>query len=230
MSVRVLVVDDDDALRRFVERNLSARGFSVTTASNGLEALAVVGRDQPDLVILDIMMPRMDGLEACRRIRASSTMPIIALTALDTEADTVRILDEGADDCLVKPFGVDELLARVRSALRRVRWHSGAGAHAVLRFRDLELDTESLRTTVRNRELDLTRTELALLRYFMENAGKVLPHTRILADVWGPAYRGESHYVRVYVSRLRQKIEEDPARPEYFITEYGLGYRFAGWG
>jgi two-component system KDP operon response regulator KdpE len=225
-TARVLVVDDDDAMRQFVERNLSARKFDVTTASNGLEALAVVRREHPDLVILDIMMPRMDGLETCRRIRESSMMPIIVLTALDTEADTVRALDEGADDCLVKPFGVDELLARVRSALRRVRWHSGSGARAVLRHRDLELDTESLRVTVRNQQLDLTRTELTLLRYFMENEGKVLPHSRILGDVWGPGYGGESQYVRVYVSRLRQKIEKDPAHPEYFITEHGLGYRF----
>lgn len=228
MSVRVLVVDDDDALRKFVERNLSARGFEVTTAGNGLEALAVVDREHPDLVILDIMMPTMDGLETCRRIRESSKLPIIVLTALDTEEDKVRILDEGADDCLVKPFGVDELLARVRSALRRVRWHSGSGAHAVLRFRDLTLDTVSLRVTVRNRELDLTRTELALLRYFMDNTGKALPHARILSDVWGPGYGDESHYVRVYVSRLRQKIEQDPAHPQYLITEHGLGYRFGG--
>lgn len=227
MNVRVLVVDDDDALRRFVERNLAARGFEVITAANGLEALALVGRERPDLIILDIMMPRMDGLEACRRIRETSTVPIIVLTALDTEADTVRALDGGADDCLVKPFGVDELLARVRSALRRVRWHS-SGSSSVLSYRDLALDTETRRATIRHRELDLTRTELALLRYFMEHPGKALSHTRILADVWGPGYGGEAHYVRVYVSRLRRKIEADPARPEYFVTEHGLGYRFGG--
>jgi two-component system, OmpR family, KDP operon response regulator KdpE len=228
MSARVLVVDDDDALRRFVERNLSARGFEVSTAANGLEALSAVAHDHPDVVILDIMMPTMDGLEACRRIRASSKVPIIVLTALDTEADTVRILDEGADDCLVKPFGVSELLARVRSALRRVRWQSGSGEEAVLRFRDLELDTASLRVSVRGEAVDLTRTELALLRHLMENAGKVLPHAEILRSVWGPGYADESHYVRVYVSRLRQKIERDPAHPEYFVTEHGLGYRFGG--
>jgi two-component system, OmpR family, KDP operon response regulator KdpE len=228
VSVRVLVVDDDDALRRFVERNLTARGFAVSTAGNGLEALAMVGKERPDLIILDIMMPRMDGLETCRRIRATSMVPIIVLTALDTEADTVRALDEGADDCLVKPFGVDELLARVRSALRRVRWHTGAEPATVLRHRDLELDTETQRAVVQGRTLDLTKTELALLRYFMENPGKALPHTRILADVWGPGYGEESQYVRVYVSRLRQKIEPDPARPEYFVTEHGLGYRFGG--
>lgn len=225
-TARVLVVDDDQPLRQFVARNLGARGFEVTTARNGLEALALVGRVQPDLVVLDIMMPGMDGLETCRRIRESSVMPIIVLTALDSEADKVRCLDQGADDCLVKPFGVDELLARVRSALRRVHWHTGAGNHTVLRFRDLELDTESLRAAVRGQTLDLTRTELALLRYFMENAGKALPHSRILRDVWGPGYGGESQYVRVYVSRLRQKIEDDLSRPEYFITEHGLGYRF----
>jgi two-component system KDP operon response regulator KdpE len=228
VSVRVLVVDDDDALRRFVERNLTARGFDVITAANGLEALAMVSKGRPDLIILDIMMPRMDGFETCRRIRATSMVPIIVLTALGTEADTVRALDEGADDCLVKPFGVDELLARVRSALRRVRWHTGASSSSVLRHHDLELDTETQRAIVDGRELDLTKTELALLRYFMENPAKALSHARILADVWGPGYGDESQYVRVYVSRLRQKIEKDPARPEYFVTEHGLGYRFGG--
>lgn len=228
MSVRVLVVDDDDALRTFVERNLSARGLQVTTAENGLQALAAVIREQPDLIILDIMMPAMDGLEVCRRIRQTSTVPIVVLTALDTEADTVRILDEGADDCLVKPFGVSELLARVRSALRRVRWHTGVASPAVLRYRDLALDPASLRATLGEQELDLTRTELALLRYFMENVGKALPHAQILREVWGPGYGDESHYVRVYVSRLRGKVEKDPANPEYFVTEHGLGYRFGG--
>ncbi|MBB5788911.1 response regulator transcription factor [Jiangella mangrovi] len=227
-GARVLVVDDDDALRQFVARNLAARGFEVTTARNGLEALALVDRVHPDLVVLDIMMPGLDGLETCRRIRLTSVMPIIVLTALDTEADKVRCLDEGADDCLVKPFGVDELLARVRSALRRVRWHARSGDDTVLRHRDLELDTESLRAAVRGREVDLTRTELTLLRYFMENAGKSLPHARILRDVWGPGYGGETQYVRVYVSRLRQKFEDDPAHPAYFVTEHGLGYRFGG--
>jgi two-component system, OmpR family, KDP operon response regulator KdpE len=227
-TARVLVVDDDQPMRKFVARNLGARGFEVTTARNGLEALPLVRHVHPDIVILDIMMPGMDGLETCRRIRDTSVMPIIVLTALDSEADKVRCLDQGADDCLVKPFGVDELLARVRSALRRVHWNGEAGHHAVLRYRDLELDTDSLRAAVRGKTLDLTRMELALLRYFMENVGKALPHSRILRDVWGPGYGSESQYVRVYVSRLRQKIEEDASRPAYFITEHGLGYRLGG--
>lgn len=226
MSARILVVDDDDSMRRFVERNLTARGFEVTTAANGLEALALVGKNHPDLILLDIMMPRMDGLETCRRIRESSVMPIIAVTALDTEGDKVRILDQGADDCLVKPFGVDELMARVRSALRRIRWDADSSERAVLRYRDLELDMDALRATLRNEELDLTRTEFGLLRYFMENEGKVITHAQVLRDVWGPRYSNETQYVRVYVSRLRQKIESDPAKSEYFITEHGVGYRF----
>ncbi|HUG83781.1 MAG TPA: response regulator transcription factor [Euzebya sp.] len=223
---RVLVVDDDPPLRRFVARNLSARGCEVLEAGNGLEALALVQSQPLDLIILDIMMPRMDGLEACRRIREQSVMPIIALTALSDQADKVRILDEGADDCLVKPFGVDELLARVRSALRRVRWDEQGVRRTLLRYRDLELDTERLRATVRGEPLGLTRTELALLRLFMENVGRTLPHGVVLQAVWGEGYADETQYVRVYVSRLRQKIEGDLSHPEYFFTEHGLGYRF----
>ncbi|CAN5440665.1 response regulator transcription factor [soil metagenome] len=223
---RVLVVDDDPPLRRFVARNLAARGCEVLEAGNGLEALALVETQPLDLIILDIMMPRMDGMEACRRIRERSVMPIIALTALSEQADKVRILDEGADDCLVKPFGVDELLARVRSALRRVRWDEQGVRSSLLRHRELELDTERLRASLRGEPLDLTRTELALLRLFMENIGRTLPHGDVLQAVWGDGYADETQYVRVYVSRLRQKIEADLANPEYLFTEHGLGYRF----
>lgn len=223
---RVLVVDDDAAMRRFVARNLSARGMEVLTASNGLEALAVVESEPLDLIILDIMMPQMDGLEACRRIRERSVMPIIVLTALADKGDSVRILDQGADDCLVKPFYVDELLARVRSALRRVQWSQRAGTGAVLEHGDLRLDTVSLRATSAGEPIDLTRTELTMLRYFMENVGRTLQHSDILQAVWGEGYADETQYVRIYVSRLRQKIERDPSDPEYLFTEHGLGYRF----
>jgi two-component system KDP operon response regulator KdpE len=223
---RVLVVDDDPPLRRFVARNLAARGCEVTEAGNGLEALAIVESQPLDLTILDIMMPRMDGLETCRRIRERSVMPIIVLTALSEQADKVRILDQGADDCLEKPFGVNELLARVRSALRRVRWSEQAATGTVLRYRDLTFDADRLAATCRGESLDLSRTELAVLRYLMEHLGRTVPHTAILEAVWGEEYRDETQYVRVYVSRLRQKIERDLGHPEYFFTEHGLGYRF----
>lgn len=227
---RILVVDDEKPLRDFIGRNLEARGFHVTTAANGLEALAVFGTQPLDLIILDIMMPHMDGLETCRRIRRQSTIPIIVLTALGEEGDKVTVLDQGADDILTKPFGVAELLARVRAALRRSHWSAAPPAGELLRYRELELDTGALVARCRGTELRLTQTEFDLLLYFMQNIGRILPHQLILKNVWGPEYGGETEYLRVYVGRIRRKIERDPAEPEYLFTEYGLGYRFGGHG
>jgi two-component system KDP operon response regulator KdpE len=223
---KILVVDDEKPLREFVARNLAARDYDVVTASNGLEALALFNTESADLVILDIMMPYMDGLETCRRIRQTSTVPIIVLTALGEESDKVQALDQGADDCLTKPFGVEELLARVRSMLRRSSWTASDATRDVMRYRDLELDPDALSVVCRGKPLKLTQTEFSLLHYFMQNAGKTLPHRLILKNVWGPEYDGEAEYLRVYIGRIRRKIEIDPANPEYLITEYGLGYRF----
>jgi two-component system KDP operon response regulator KdpE len=213
-------------LREFVSRNLAARGFQVFSAANGLEALAIFQSESLDLIILDLMMPHMDGLETCKRIRQASTVPIIVLTALGEEADKVAAFDQGADDYLTKPFGVAELLARVRAVLRRVGWETAVSARGVLRYGDIELDADAITVQCRGEKLNLTRTEFNLLHYFMRHIGKVLPHRLILQHVWGAEYGDEAEYLRVYIGRLRRKLEKDPTNPEYLQTEYGIGYRF----
>ncbi len=223
---KILVVDDEKTLREFVSRNLSARGFQLFTATNGLEALAIFNTETLDLVILDLMMPHMDGLETCRRIRQKSTVPIIILSALGEEQDKIAAFDLGADDYLTKPFGVAELLARVRAVFRRINWESAPTAHEVLRAGQLELDPHSYIVTLQGNRLKLTQTEFALLHYFMQNPGKALSHQVILRTVWGPEYGNEAEYLRVYIGRLRRKIETDPSVPQYLHTEHGLGYRF----
>ena len=227
MSKKILVVEDEKPLREFISRNLSARGFNVFTASNGLEALAIFNTESLDLIILDIMMPHMDGLETCRRIRQASTVPIIVLTALGEEADKVTALDQGADDYLTKPFGIEELMARVRAMMRRISWDGRSEqSREILRYGDLELDAQAITALFAGERLTLTRTEFDLLHYFMQNVGKALPHRTILQAVWGPEYGDEAEYLRVYIGRLRRKIEADPTNPTYLKTEYGIGYRF----
>ena len=225
-AIKILVVDDEKPIREFVSRNLSARGFTVFTAANGLEALAIFNTENLDLIILDVMMPHMNGLETTRRIRQSSTVPILILTALGEETDKVAALDQGADDYLTKPFGVEELLARVRAILRRIQWQDKPAHRDVLRYRDLELHPEALTTYLHGEPLKLTRTEFDLLQFFMRHVGKALPHRHILQHVWGSEYGNEAEYLRVYIGRLRRKIELDPSKPEYLLTEYGIGYRF----
>ena len=223
----ILVADDEAALRDFVSRNLQARGFVVFQASNGLEACAVWETEQPDLLILDVMMPRMDGLEVCRRVRERSRVPIIVLTALDAESDKVAALDLGADDYLTKPFGVEELLARVRAALRRSQWvapHPPSPGRRV--FGTLEVDLEGHVVRQARVEVHLTPTEFALLEQLVTNAGKVLTHRMLLQRVWGAEYGDEAEYLRVFMGRLRRKLERDPAHPRYLLTEPGVGYKF----
>ena len=223
---RILVAEDDVAVRDFITRNLRARGFDVLEAGNGFEAMAQWEREQPHLLILDIMMPQMDGLEVCRRVREQAATPIIVLTALDAESDKVAALDLGADDYLTKPFGVEELLARVRAVLRRAQWESIPPASGVKRYGDLEIDMPGHIVRLRGEEVRLTPTEFALLEQLVANAGKVLPHRMLLQRVWGPEYGGEAEYLRVYIKRLRQKLEADPTRPRLLMTEQGVGYRF----
>lgn len=222
----VLVVDDEKTLRDFVRRNLEVRGFNVVTAANGLEALAIFNTQNIDLVILDMMMPRMDGLETTRRVRQHSTVPIIILTALDEESDKVRAFDLGADDYLTKPFGVGELLARVKAVLRRSRWAESPTRQGQLIHGEIIVDLERHNVSVRGQDIKLTPTEFNLLIYLMEHAGKVLPHQAILQQVWGPEYGEETEYLRVYIGHLRQKIELDPSNPTSILTERGIGYRF----
>jgi two-component system, OmpR family, KDP operon response regulator KdpE len=222
----VLVVDDEKSLRDFVRRNLEVRGFDVLTASNGLEALAHFNTNNVDLVILDVMMPRMDGLETIRRIRQSSLVPIIVLSALGEENDKIQALNMGADDYLTKPFGVGELLARLQAVLRRAQWTESPARQGRIVRGDIVADLERHVVTVHGTPIELTPTEFNLLVYLMEHAGKVLPHQTILQHVWGPEYGPESEYLRVYIGRLRQKIELDPSNPHHLITERGIGYSF----
>ncbi len=227
-SPTVLVVDDEKPLRDFVRRNLEIRNFNVETASNGLEALAIFNTYHIDLVILDIMMPHLDGLETTRRIRQTSLVPIIILTALGEESDKVHAFDMGADDYLTKPFGTGELLSRVKAVLRRARWSEFPAINEQITRGEIVADLERHEINVRGTLLNLTPTEFNLLVYMMRHAGKALSHRLILQNVWGPEYGEEAEYLRVYMGKLRQKIEKDPLKPEYLLTERGIGYRFKG--
>jgi len=223
----VLVVDDDPKLRRLVERQLSAEGFDVLLASNGEEALYQASLSQPNLIVLDISMPVMDGFEALERLREFFTEPIIILSATDQEREKVRALDLGADDYLTKPFGGAELSARIRAALRRADRLSGNGPsqEPVVTTGFVEIDLSARIVKRRGEEVRLTRTEYDLLRTLATNAGKVLTHRELLQAVWGPEYGEETEYLRTFVKQLRRKLEEDPSRPRYIITEPGIGYR-----
>ena len=226
MNVTVLVVDDEKPLRDFVRRNLEARGYKVLSAANGLEALAVFENEQIDLVILDVMMPHLDGLETARRIRKDSQVPIIILTAMDEEADKVRAFDLGADDYLTKPFGVGELLGRIKAVLRRSHWTEPTTSDERITRGPIEVDMSRHEVTIHGQSADLTPIEFNLLVYLMRHAGKMLPHRDILQNVWGHEYGNEVEYLRVYIGHLRQKVEDDPLKPKYILTERGIGYRF----
>lgn len=227
-TMTFLVVDDEKPLLDFVRKNLEVRGYQVLTAANGLEAMAVFKNTHLDFVILDVMMPHLDGLETTRRIRETSNVPIIILTALGEEADKVRAFDLGADDYLTKPFGVGELLGRIKAVLRRSHWAEPNLKEERLQRGEIVAELDRHRVTVRDQEIELTPTEYSLLIYLMRNAGKMLPHRTILQNVWGTEYGNESEYLRVYIGRLRQKIEANPLKPRYLHTEHGIGYTFDG--
>jgi len=224
----VLVVDDEKSLRDFVRRNLEVRHFRVLTASNGLEAISLFNTEQLDLVIMDLMMPHLDGMETTRRIRQSSTIPIIILTALGEETEKIQAFDLGADDYLTKPFGVGELLGRIKAVLRRTHWAEPLTTDEQIERGEINIDLARHQVLVRGNPVSLTPTEFNLLVYMMRNPGKVLPHRAVLQHVWGTEYGEEAEYLRVYMGRLRQKIESDPLRPRYLLTEHGIGYRFDG--
>jgi two-component system KDP operon response regulator KdpE len=224
---RILVVDDEPAIRRTLRANLIARGYDVTSAETGEEALAAVLSHAYDLVILDLMLPGLSGLDVCRDLRAQSAVPILVLSARGEERAKVRALDLGADDYLTKPFGMDELLARVRALLRRppVAPGSADAESGTLHAGDLAVDLARRQAWRDDALLDLTPREFDVLAYLVRHAGKVATHRVLLADVWGPDYSSETQYLRVFINRLRRKIEPDPAHPTYIVTEPGVGYR-----
>jgi two-component system KDP operon response regulator KdpE len=219
---RVLVVDDEPHILRALETTLRGAGYDVDTAATGESALTQAAVHPPDAVILDLVLPGKSGAEVCRELRQWTQAPVLILSAVGEEREKVAALDAGADDYVTKPFGVDELLARLRASLRR----ASASGEPVIEIGDLRIDLEK-RAVLRDGELlQLTPHEFALLRLFALNEGKLLTHQTILREVWGAAYQKESHYLHVYVSQLRRKIEPDPSRPSHLLTEPGAGYRF----
>ncbi len=222
---RILVVDDDSQLTRVLRTGLKSRGYDVRTASDGMAALDTFSEWQPDLVITDLAMPRIDGLELCRQIRDGSRLPIIVLSAKGEEKTKIEALDLGADDFVTKPFGIDELFARVRAALRRSAASQSDNTAKALEVGVFRADLEKRRVTVEGREVHLTPKEFDLPAYFMNNAGKVLTHRTLLAAVWGGNYADQNEYLRVFVGQLRKKVEPE-SKPRYILTEPWVGYRF----
>jgi two-component system KDP operon response regulator KdpE len=224
---RILVVDDEPQLTRVLRTGLKSHGYDVRTAADGLSGLETFNDWHPDLVITDLAMPNMNGLELCRKVRAVSPAPIIVLSAKGEEKTKVEALDIGADDFVTKPFGIDELLARIRAALRRAVTPVVNDAEpTVLQEGDFRVDLESRSVTVAGREIRLTPKEFDLLTYLMKHAGKVLTHHTLLAALWGGNYVEQNEYLRVFVGNLRKKIEPDATSPRYILTEPWIGYRF----
>ena len=221
----VLVIDDEPQILRALRTILAEHKFRVTTASTGEEGLALAAAQPPDVVILDLGLPRMSGLEVCAQLREWTQVPVIVLSARDTEHDKVRALDEGADDYLTKPFGIDELLARIRVALRHSAQAQGS-PEPVVTAGNLRIDLARHLVTRGEAEVKLTATEFKLLAYLAANEGRVLTHHTILAQVWGPEYADHTEYLRVYMRQLRKKLEDDPDHPQHLLTEPGIGYRF----
>ncbi|MBK5275977.1 MAG: response regulator [Desulfuromonadales bacterium] len=219
---RILVIDDELAIRRFLHTVLSSEEFSLHEAENGHAGLAAAAAFRPDVILLDLGLPDLDGIEVIKRIREWSQVPIIVLSVRDRENDKIDALDAGADDYLTKPFGVGELLARIRAALRRSLQEI---PEPVFTSNDLQVDLGSRRVTVNDADIALTPTEYDILRLLVTHAGKVMTHTQILKQIWGIAYLEQPHVLRVNVSNLRRKIEADPSRPRHIITEPGVGYR-----
>jgi two-component system KDP operon response regulator KdpE len=225
-KARVLVVDDEARYLRAIQINLEASGYEVLTAQNGQQALDITANQEPNLVLLDIRLPDLDGFEVCRRLRQFSTAPIIMLTALAADADKVKGLDSGADDYVTKPFSADELMARVRAALRRAEISGPPAETASFQAYELTVDLIQRRVFVRNQEVKLTATEYRLLCELIKYPGRVLVPEYLLENVWGVGYEGEAHLVWQAIHRLRQKIEPMPHQPQYIHTRPGLGYVF----
>ena len=226
VKTRILVVDDELSIIKFLRATLQANGYEVLVAMNGAEALQTFEMELPDLMILDIMMPEMDGFEVCRRLREWSQTPIIMLSARGDVGDKVKCLDLGADDYITKPFGANELVARVKAVLRRTKTATTIPTRPSFTSSDLEISFAQRRVTVVGKEVKLTPTEYSLLQELVVNAGKVLTHTHLLNKIWGIEYREDRQYLHVFVRRLRAKLEAVPRNPRYIITVSGVGYQF----
>ena len=226
-KIIILLVDDDPQLIRLLRANLESVGYRLLMAADARTALKLVDMEMPDIILLDIMLPEMDGYELCRRIREFSTVPIIMLTAKVEDVDKVKGLKLGADDYLTKPFNVQELLARIEAVLRRTKSAEGVKAPPTFAYGDISVDFVQRRVMVRGQEVALTLTEYKLLSQLVSNAGRVMLHRELLNKVWGPEYQGESEYLRAYILHLRQKIEDDPHQPKYILSKPGIGYMFA---
>ena len=222
-----VVIEDEPPIRRFLRATLAAQHYRVFEAGTGEEGLVEAATRQPDVVIVDLGLPDIDGLEVIRRLREWSAVPIIVLSARGQEQDKIAALDAGADDYLSKPFGVGELLARMRVALRRAARLGQEAGESSFTQGDLSVDLARRRVLLRGQEVHLTPIEYRLLTTLVHHAGKVLTHRQLLKEVWGPSHTGETHYLRVFMAQLRRKLEADPARPRYLLTEAGVGYRLA---
>ena len=223
----VVLIEDEPPIRRFLRATLTGQGYRLFEASNGADGIVEVGARQPDVVIVDLGLPDMDGIDVIRRLREWTNVPVIVLSARGQERDKVTALDAGADDYVSKPFGAGELLARIRVALRHTAGASHEGDDAVFKVGDLRVDLLHRQVSVGEREIHLTPIEYKLLTTLVRHAGKVVTHQHLLRDVWGPAHTEQAHYVRVYMAHLRHKLEAEPARPRYLLTEPGAGYRLA---
>lgn len=228
-NFKILVVDDEERMVRFIRLNLEHDGFQVVEAFRGNKAIDLVRTQLPDLVLLDVMMPDIDGFEVLRLIRETSNVPVIMLTAKGEEEDRVRGLEMGADDYITKPFSPRELVSRVRAVLRRTQMTSGPADEVIQVDDRLKIDFNRREVWVDNELVNLRPTEYRLLYHLVQNAGWVLSHEQILSKVWGYEYQDEPHYVRLYINYLRKKIEEDPSNPKYILTERGIGYRFVDY-
>jgi two-component system, OmpR family, KDP operon response regulator KdpE len=220
---RILAVDDEPQILRALATNLRARGYEVELAKTGEAALAIAARKHPDLVVLDLGLPGMDGVEVIQGLRGWTSVPIIVLSVREAERDKVAALDAGADDYVTKPFGMDELLARMRAALRRA---APAEEEAAIETADFTVDLAAKHVTNPNGEVRLTPTEWHIVEVLVRNPGKLVTQRQLLQEVWGPQYEKETNYLRVYLAQIRRKLEPDPARPRYFVTEARMGYRF----
>jgi two-component system, OmpR family, KDP operon response regulator KdpE len=225
-SITVLIADDEPRLVDVVRLNLEIDGYRVISAANGIEALERLRADLPDLVVLDVMMPEMDGFETLRRIREVSNVPVLMLTVRNEEADRIKGLEIGADDYLAKPYSPRELQSRIKALLRRSFTPAPPRKTRIVVDQDLTIDFGSHEVWVRGEKVTLRPTEYRLLYHLVNNAGRLMTHETLLSKVWGSEYRDESHYLRLYITYLRQKLERDPAHPKYILTERGMGYRF----